>query len=107
MSDCGANQDELTKQINGIIKSGKVTEEEIQAWIESVAKKNKPVKKKKHKKSSTGVVAVLVVVLVVVQGIIQGVIQGVISIECQERAKVVVQNGCRVAAAGRFRGGGN
>jgi capsular polysaccharide biosynthesis protein len=41
MSDSGANQDELVKQINGIIKSGKVTEEEMQAWIESLAKKNK------------------------------------------------------------------
>jgi hypothetical protein len=39
MSDSGANQDKLTKQINGIIKSGKVTQEEMQAWIESVAKK--------------------------------------------------------------------
>jgi hypothetical protein len=54
MSDSGANQDKLAKQINGILKSGKVTQEEMQAIIESLGKKNKPVKKKKHKKSSTG-----------------------------------------------------
>jgi hypothetical protein len=53
MSDSGANQDKLVKQINGILKSGKVTQEEMQAFIESLGKKNKPVKEKKHKKSST------------------------------------------------------
>ena len=41
MSESGANEDELTKQLNGIIKSGKVTEEDIQALIESVTKKKK------------------------------------------------------------------
>jgi hypothetical protein len=35
MSDSGANQDKMVKQTNYILKSGKVTQEEMQAFIES------------------------------------------------------------------------
>jgi (2Fe-2S) ferredoxin len=33
------------KQLNGIITSGKVTEEDVQALIESVTKKNRPIQR--------------------------------------------------------------
>jgi hypothetical protein len=41
MSESGANEDELTKQLSGLIKSGNVTEEDLQAVIEFVKKKKK------------------------------------------------------------------
>jgi hypothetical protein len=41
MSNSGANEDELMKQLNGLIKSGNVTQESIQALIESAVKKKK------------------------------------------------------------------
>jgi hypothetical protein len=48
MSNSGANEDELMKQLNGIIMSGKVTEEDVQALIESVMKKNRPIQRRRQ-----------------------------------------------------------
>jgi hypothetical protein len=41
MSNSGANEDELTKQLSGLIKSAGVTEEDVQAMPELVKKKKK------------------------------------------------------------------
>jgi uncharacterized membrane protein YheB (UPF0754 family) len=41
MSDSGANEDELAKQLSGLIKSARVTEKDVQAMLELVKKKKK------------------------------------------------------------------